>query len=266
MLLQALSRRIRSRRDQILSNPLVALYTHRPTLISANRAMGIGFAANVLALPIGFSLIFERGVVGEISLLASLMMLVYALIPALIAYTAVSMTGDWLGQRYTLLHITPLTDLKLLCGYTASALYICRPMLAFIAGSFPTVAVSLMYAANSNFHFWCMQYLTPECDSPSLADGIARVVTGALLAMNLWGVIFLAAVFGAGLMVAFRLRFLAAMIAVTMITLLTFFPLGTVMNVSLAVGFWGMVLFLPVPYLVGGGIIFALQPLVRRYD
>jgi hypothetical protein len=234
--------------------------------MSANRATSIGLAANVAALPIGFSLLFERGVVGEISLLATLMMLVYALIPALIAYTAVNMTGDWQGQRYTLLHTAPISDLNLLLGYVVSALYACRAMLAFIAGSFPTAVVSLIYAATTNFNVWCMQYLTPQCDTPSVADGVARLLTGVLLAVNLWGVIFLAAVFGAGMMVVFRLRFLAGMIALTAITLLTFLPLSAILNVSASVGFGGILLFLPLPYLVGTGVIFALQPLVRRYD
>ncbi len=195
------------------ANPLVIRSLRQPARLPARRILtfSVRIALFVTAVCLAEAALRREVGLTMWMLLSAAIMLIST--PPFVAYTASNLTLHELrSQQYELLHITALSNARLVQGYLFSALYRCRYFLLLIAGFMPFLIFSAMVYAGY-MRCFINNYLAmvlPGCWPLPLPEEPALwLVNSLLIFVCLAGIILLSAVLGVLLAVLLQVEILA---------------------------------------------------------
>ncbi len=171
---------------RLQSNPLIVRSIRQPSQLSMRR--GLRYALR-LALVISFLCILQAFTGREVGLTAFMLLLVAIIMittPPFVAYAAGTVTiQELLSEQYELVHVTALSNARLIEGHVFRALHRCRFLLLLIATVSPFFILGLIvyqgYIQCSGGRY--MPVIYPSCQSfmPLPPDAGLLAITGLVI-------------------------------------------------------------------------------------
>jgi hypothetical protein len=194
------------------ANPLVLRLIRRPVRMSSWRILLITICVALIVLALCTAAITSRY---DLTITPGLLLLVAILMistPPFVAYAASTLTLRELhSEQFELLHVTALSNARLIQGYIFAALYRARPFLLVIFGLMPTVLLGAMfYSGYVRCTYNFSGQLLTDCGSiPLPEDPALWLLTFLLIFVCFAGVVLLSAIFGVLLAVLFQIEWIA---------------------------------------------------------
>jgi hypothetical protein len=232
------------------SNPLIARSIRQRSRLSVRRTLLLSVC---IALLVSAFCLAQALFIRNISLTIVALMLVVTLMiagPPLVAYLSASFTLQELhSEQYELVHVTALSDARLVQGYVYNALHRSRFIPLLIAGFSPFFVLGgVFFQGYINCYVIRYSYAgSTQCQSmlPLPSDAALWLVMWVILFVCLGGLMLLAANFGVLLAVLFQNPFIANFMAL----------LGALIGTLLVAG-WG--LRGPLPGVLAKGTVLAV--------
>lgn len=259
-----MGRSVANRIARLTSNPLLIRETRRPTRITARSVLKYSFSLSfIITVFAVVGVIFGNGESGHVSLMLALFSLAVVSVPPYVAYTAAVLTViDRQSKQFDLVHITTISNARLIEGYNLSVMYRSRALFLAIIGFAPLAIVWAVYMSVS---FCTDSYFTtaPPCQPISSASVFVSLLSFMVLGINVGGICLLSIVLGVFLGAWWGSRFLSSTVAL-LITLITITCLiFASVNFSVAVLLERNLLFLPGLYLAYILFVRVIRPLAR---
>lgn len=248
------------------SNPLLMRQRRCPTKVKVRSALkyGFGFGLVTTFFSVVWFLITTQD--DQITLLLLLFCLAVACVAPCVAYAAVKVTSDDMSRRqFEVLHVTPMSEERLVEGYVLSTLYSCRGLFSLIIGLTPVAATWAAYISIYDSGWSCATTNVTICERISYPFyPLSSLMAFIALCVSLVGICILSAAVGVLLAAFWRNRFLSSIGAVILTFMMSFTFGWVLVNSDMAEFFQSHLIWLPVPYLLYGLAILMAPSLVRE--